>query len=167
MNYYILITALSVSIDSFFGGISLKAKGFLLKVLQVISVVFVMCIITNYFGKMLIPLLDTNTEVFGGICLILVAIYQFFCEKNDSQNGFLIGFAIGTDGACANFSLALMGYNSLLVPIVLTFFHLVFLCIGYAVTRVGKIKKLSNNFYLSPCVLIGLGLYKIIFGIIN
>ncbi len=166
MNYYILITALSVSVDSFFGGISLKPKRFLLKVLQIISVVFAMCLIANYFGKLLIPLFKSNTEVFGGLCLIGVAIYQFFCEKRDTQNAYLIGFAIGTDGACANFSLALMGYNTLLVPILLTFFHFVFLCIGFGCTRIGKLKKISNNSYLSPCVLIGLGLYKIFLGFV-
>lgn len=163
MNYYIFITALSVSLDSFFGGLSVIHNGkFAKKVGQIISVVLVMCLITNYFGRLLKPLFKSNTDLFGGLCLICIAIYQLFSKKKNTQNPYLLGFAVGLDGACANFSLAIMGYNNLLVPITLTFFHLVFLCLGYAVTRIGKMKNLSENKFLSPIILTGLGFYKII-----
>lgn len=166
MNYYIILTAISVSLDSFFGGISIKPNHFFIKALKIIFVVFTMCFIANYFGKILIPLFKSNTEIFGGTCLICVALYQLFCKKQNSQNAYMLGFAIGIDGACANFSLALMGYNSIFTPITLTFFHFVFLCIGYFITRIGKLKKISDNCYLSSCVLIGLGIYKIILGLV-
>lgn len=166
MNFYIIITALSVSLDSFFGGLSVKPKGFFVKSLKIILVVFAMCLTANYFGKLILPLFKSNTEVFGGLCLILVAIYQLLCEKKQSQNAYLIGFAIGIDGACANFSLAIMGYNFILVPLTLTFFHYIFLCVGYGITRIGRFKKISQNPFLAPCILTMLGIYKIILGLI-
>ncbi len=167
MNYYILATSLSVSIDSFFGGLSVVHSGnFFIKVTKIIAVVLVACLISNYFGKLLFPLFKSNTEVLGGICLIAIALYQLFSKKKETQNPYFLGFAVGIDGACASFSLAIMGYNSILVPLSLTFFHLIFLCLGYAVTRIGKIKKISENKFLSPSILTGLGIYKIVLGLL-
>ncbi len=166
MNYYILATAVSVSLDSFFGGLSVTRGGFFAKLTKIITVVLVMCLISNYFGKLLLPIFKLNTNLFGGLCLIAIAIYQLVSKKKETQNPYLLGFAVGIDGACANFSLAIMGYNGILVPIILSFFHLVFLCLGYIVMGIGKIKSISENKFLSPCVLTGLGLYKIITSLI-
>ena len=167
MDYYLLIVAITVSIDSLFCGISLSCeKHFFKTSLKIISVVFAMCLIATYLGGIFKKLLAFNTEILGGFLFVFLAIVSLFLKKESSTEFFCLGFAIGLDGSCANFSLSLMGYTSFLVPLTLTFFHYLFLVIGYFLTKFKGIKKLSENKFLAPLVLAGLGIYKIIFAIL-
>ena len=167
MSIYVLIVALTVSIDSFFCGLSLvKNKKIALDVFKIISVVLFMCLFANFLGVYFSSLFNLNFEIFGGTIFILIAILELCSKQQDFSTPFCLGFAIGLDGSCANFSLAIMNYNSLFTPLVLTLFHLIFLVLGILVTKINFFKKISENKFVAPIILSLLGLYKIVFAFV-
>lgn len=167
MSIYVLIVALTVSIDSFFCGLSLtKNKKITLEVIKIISVVLLMCLFANFLGVYFSNLFSLNYEIFGGAIFILIAILELCSKQQDFSTPLCLGFAIGLDGSCANFSLAIMGYNSIFTPIILTLFHLIFLVLGVLVTKIKFFKKISENKFVAPIILSLLGLYKIVFAFI-
>ena len=170
MNYYLILTALTVSIDSFLCGFSLSInnnKKFTL-VGTITLIVFIMCLITNYGAILLQNILTEKTTSFGGLVLIGIGIYNLL-KPNDntsiSNKNFIIqsisaGFAVGLDGAIANLSLSLMGINTLQVPLTIAVCHglMLFLSVILAKTKIAqKIGKLN---FVAPIILICLGLYK-------
>lgn len=167
MNFYVIIVALTVSIDSFFCGISLiKKQKVLLDVIKIISVVLVMCLTAYYLGNYLTNFFNYNLELIGGIIFILIAVLNLFSKEKNAKTSFCLGFAIGLDGSCATFSLAIMNYKNFLIPIVVTFFHLIFLVLPLLLSKVKFIDKICENKIIAPLVLTLLGLYKIIFSLL-
>ena len=77
----------------------------------------------------------------------------------------IIGFAIGLDGAVGCLSLSLMGYNSLLVPILITFVHVLLMNLAILISK-SKLSKFLKKFsFTPPLILFLLGLFKLIFSI--
>ena len=169
--FYVLLTAITVSVDSFLCGLSLslKNKNKLAIILGISSVVCLLCFVATFFGNLFENFLKSKTEVFGGLILIIISVYNFFSSEKEQKEqksilkySLFVGFAIGIDGACASFSLAVMGYNSILIPLVFTFFHLVFISFSFIVSKNKFLKRIAQNRYISPLLLFSLGVYKIV-----
>lgn len=171
MIYYLIITALTVSIDSFLCGFSFslsKAKKIPL-VLIISLTVFIMCLITNYATTTFTGILNEKTVRIGGLILIGVGVFNLV-KKNDElkyHKNFLIqsltaGFAVGLDGAVANLSLAIMGINAFYVPITIALMHGLMIGLSVTLSELPLIKKLKKFYYIPPLILIVLGLYKFI-----
>ena len=168
MTLFLILTALTVSIDSFFCGISLSitTKRKLPIVVIITLTVFVMCLITNYIVKFS-SLLTQNSLVLGGIILILVGIYNLIKKDNELtfnqtlKTTLFSGFAVGIDGAMANVSLSLMGINTIFVPLTIAVMHGITIYLGTLLCS-KKLLKIKILELLSPLVLILLGAYKIL-----
>ena len=169
MIYFLLLTALTVSIDSFICGFSLslsKGNKFYI-ILSITLIVFVMCLITNYLALFLSQFLTEKTASFSGLILIGVGIYNLLkkdkenkSESSHKKQVFLTGFAVGIDGAIANLSLSLMNINAIYVPIVIALMHGLMISFGVFLPNAPIIKNLSKYSFIAPIILILLGTYK-------
>ncbi|MBR1984052.1 MAG: manganese efflux pump [Clostridia bacterium] len=169
MTLFLILTALTVSIDSFFCGFSLSfsSKRRLPIVVVITLTVFVMCFITNYGVKFFSTFLTEKSSVFGGFILILVGIYNLIKKDNELtfnqtlKTALFSGFAVGLDGAVANLSLSLMGINAFYVPVTIAVMHGITIYLGTLLSS-KKLQKTRALKLLSPLVLIFLGGYKIL-----
>ncbi len=170
MTLFLILTALTVSIDSFFCGFSLSfaCKRKLPIVLLITLTVFVMCLITNYGVKFFSNLLSEKSSALGGLILIAVGIYNLI-KKDDElslnqtfKTAIISGFAVGLDGAVANLSLSLMGINGFYVPLTIAVMHGVTIYLGACFSEVKALKKTKILELIAPLVLILLGAYKIL-----
>ena len=88
MIYFLIITAFTVSIDSFVCGFSLSLKGG--KKLPIICgialTVFIMCLITNYATALLAGKISERTASLGGIILIGVGIFNLIKKDDNNKN---------------------------------------------------------------------------------
>lgn len=170
MIYFLLLTALSVSIDSLVCGFSLsliKPKKLPI-VVGITLIVLLMCTTTNYLAVLLSSVLSEKTASLGGLILVGIGIYNLFNKKkNDKPNSnslyrqiIISGFAVGLDGAIANLSLSLMGINAFYAPLTIAIFHGAMILIGVTLASLPFIEKLNKYFFFAPLVLILLGLYK-------
>lgn len=173
MIYFLLLTALTVSIDSFICGFSLSLKGGkkLPIILGIALTVLAMCLTTNYFALFLADTLNEKTASLGGLILVGVGVFNLVKKdlKNavDAQRGALleslvIGFTVGIDGAIANLSLSLMGINAFYVPIIIAVTHGIMITLGVLLARVNFVKKFAKIGFLPPVILILLGGYKLL-----
>ena len=173
MNFiFLLTTALAVSIDSFVCGLSLSlnSKKKLPLILGITGVVFILCLIANYLGAYLKNFLTEKTASLGGIILIGVGIINLFSKKDNTiedknifKKSILVGFGVGLDGAFGTLSLALMGYNSFLVPITVTLMHLLLISTSVFISERRFLKVFDKLDFIPPLILIVLGLYKLLF----
>lgn len=170
MTLFLILTALTVSIDSFFCGFSLSfsSKRKLPIVLIITLTVFVMCLATNYGVKFFSNYLTDRSSVFGGLILIVVGIIN--TVKKDEQlnlnqtfkTALISGFAVGLDGAIANLSLSLMGINGFYVPLTIALAHGLTIYLGTCLSEVKFLRKSKTLQVIPPFVLIILGTYKIL-----
>ena len=170
MSLFLILTALTVSIDSFFCGFSLsfacKRK---LPVVTIIALtVFVMCLIANYGVKYFSSILNEKSSALGGLILIGVGIYNIL-KKDDElslnqtfKTAVLSGFAVGLDGAIANISLSLMGLNAFYVPLTIAIMHGITIYLGACLSQIKSLNKTKVFELIPPLVLIILGSYKIL-----
>ena len=175
MTCFLILTALTVSIDSFVCGFSLAFanKKKLPVVLIIALTVLVMCAFTNYAPLFFDNYLDENATFFGGLILLIVGVLNLVkCIKNINQNSdkslvvsskiLLVGFAVGIDGALANLSLSLMGLNAFYVPITIALTHALMVYFGIVLSNTSLSKKFGKIEFLPPLVLIVLGGYKML-----
>ncbi len=175
MITFLIITALTVSIDSFICGFSLSftSKKKYPIVLIIALTVFVMCSITNYLTVLFKNFLNEQTASFGGIILIGVGVFNLLKSCNTKDNNimpdrlsfykiFLIGLAVGLDGALANLSLALMSINQFYVPITIAIMHAIMIWLGIILSKTKLAKKFGKIEFLPPIILICLGGYKLL-----
>ena len=170
MIYFLLLTALTVSIDSLFCGFTLsliKPKKLPIAII-ITTVVFAMCLITNYGAIFLKNYLTEKTASLGGVILIAIGIYNLLKKEDKAlksnsliKQTLMSAFAVGLDGAFANLSLSIMGINAFYVPITIAFFHGIMVLIGVYITNLPLISKLKKYTFIPPLLLIGLGLYKL------
>ncbi len=171
---FLALTALSVSADSFFGGLALciKNKCKIKTVFGVLSAVLTLCLLGSTLGKIFGEFLKNYAEILGGAILIITGVLGLIKKeqsnahlngiKNDAsiKDSLLIGFSIGLDGAVGSFTLTASGYNGLFVAIFITFIHAVLLIL--AMLLANKInKKLTATSKIPHLILILLGIYKI------
>lgn len=173
MTYYLLLTALTVSIDSFVCGFSLSfnCKRKLPFVLGIALTVFVMCSITNYATAFFAERISEKTASLGGLILIGIGLFNLFKKEDDGfsekrhgivAQSLLTGFAVGLDGALANLSLSLMGINAFYVPVTIALTHALMIALGIALAETSYAKKFGKIEFLPPIVLILLGGYKLL-----
>ena len=175
MIYFLIITAITVSIDSFICGFSLSFSSRKKSpiILIIALTVFAMCAVTNYGTILLKNFITEQTASLGGIILVLVGFINLLksCKnKNDKIPTdkfsfckiFLIGLAVGTDGALANLSLALMSINQFYVPITIALTHAVMIWLGIVLSNTSLAKKFGKIEFLPPSILILLGGYKLL-----
>lgn len=173
MIYFLLITAFTVSVDSFVCGFSLsfsgKNKFWIVPVIA--TTVFIMCLFTNYFAKIFSSFLNERIASLGGLILIGVGIYNLLtCEKEAKQLKYsnfkqvlFTGFAVGLDGAIANLSLSIIGLNHFYVPVIIAVMHAFTITLGIFFAKLPKIKSLERLKFVPPIILILFGLYKLLF----
>lgn len=177
MTYFMILTALSVSVDSFFCGFSLsnKVKNKLVLILTIALTVFVMCRISTIFAYLFSNFITEKTASIGGVILIALGIYNLCSlKKNDSQikkpikqrsdfyQSLLCGFAVGLDGATASLSLYLLGINAFYVCYLIAFTHALFIWFGVLLSNIAFAKKFEKFSFVAPLILIFLGGYKLI-----
>ncbi|MBQ9734277.1 MAG: manganese efflux pump [Clostridia bacterium] len=173
MTLYLIITALTVSIDSFVCGFSLALKNNrkIPIIIGIALTVLVMCSITNYATVLLSEYLDEKTASLGGLILIGVGLFNLFKKKttddyNTDKNTIILtlvtGFAVGLDGAIANLSLALMGLNDFYVPLTIAVCHAITIAFGVILAQTKISKKLAKIEFVPPLILILLGGYKLL-----
>ncbi len=173
MIYFFLLTAITVSIDSFVCGFSLSftAKRKLPVILGIALTVFVMCLITNYLTYFFVDKITEKTACLGGIILIGVGLFNLFKKDEQNKNAkekgalkqtLLTGFAVGIDGATANLSLSLMGLNAFYVPATIALCHALMIWLGILLAKTIPPKKLAKIGFLPPLILILLGGYKLL-----
>ena len=170
MLYFLLLTALSVSIDSLVCGFSLsliKPKKLPI-VVGITLIVLLMCTITNYLAVIFSNILSQKTASIGGLILVGIGLYNLINKEKDSKHSsnklykqiIVSGFAVGLDGAVANLSLSIMGINAFYVPLTIAVFHGAMIFIGVTLASFPFIEKLNRYSFFAPLVLIFLGLYK-------
>ncbi len=171
MIYLVLITAITVSLDSFVCGLSLSIgsnkKIYLVAIITI--TVFLMCLITNYSTLLLKNYLTERASSIGGILLIIVGLFNLI-KKKDNINAnsnksflaqcFIVGFAVGLDGALGNFSLALMGINSFFVPLTIALVHGIMIALSVTLSQTIFFENISRFKFIPPVLLIILGIYK-------
>lgn len=172
MIAFLIVTALTVSIDSFVCGFSLSlSNGKKLPIILGIAItVFVMCAFTNYLTAFFAEKISEKTASLGGLILIGVGLYNIFKKKEDAQHktnsalsqALVTGFAVGLDGALANLSLSLMGINAFYVPITIAVMHALMIALGIALASTSLAKKFGKIGFLPPVILILLGGYKLL-----
>jgi len=173
MIYFLLLTAFTVSIDSFVCGFSLSfnSKRKLPIILIIALTVLTMCVITNYLTFFFIDKITEKTASLGGLILIGVGVYNLLKRKKDENakisNGIIkqsliTGFAVGMDGATANLSLSLMGLNSFYVPLTIAVCHAVMIWLGIVLASIFNKEKFAKIEFLPPLILILLGGYKLL-----
>ena len=170
MIAFLLITALTVSIDSFVCGFSLSFNGGkkYLVVAGIALTVFVMCLFTNYLTAFFSDYLSEKTASAGGIILIGVGLFNLFKKEDETgkpvstfKQVLLTGFAVGLDGALANLSLSLMGLNAFYVPLTIAIMHALMIALGIALAQTLFAEKFGKIKFLPPLILILLGIYKL------
>ncbi len=171
MFYFFLLTAFTVSLDSFVCGFSLslmKGKKWAI-VLGITLTVFIMCLITNYLALFFSDYLTEKHTAIGGAILILIGGYNLITQsetttptdKNGIYQTLIAGFAVGLDGAVANLSLSIMGVNAFYVPLTIAIFHGIMIYLGATLKNLPLFNKINKVSIIAPIVLILLGVYKI------
>jgi putative Mn2+ efflux pump MntP len=175
MICFLLLTALTVSIDSFVCGFSLSLKGGkkLPIILGIVLTVFAMCLTTNYLTALFANSLSEKTASLGGLILIGVGVFNLV-KKDDKKTtakkhsrsavleSLVSGFAVGLDGAIANLSLSLMGLNAFYVPVIIALTHGLMISLGVILARVPWVRKIAKIGFIPPLILILLGGYKLL-----
>lgn len=170
----LIITAFSVSVDSFFCGLSLAIKSTNYKriILGVILSVFCLCYLGANLGYHASEVLKKTSEMVGGLTLMLLAILDNLPKKESSNflmqskkddiliKSVFVGFSIGLDGAVGCFSLTLMGLNAVLVTIVITFVHILLLITAFSLSKIIKINNKSLLEKIPSYIIFLLGAYK-------
>ncbi len=172
MIYFMIMTAFTVSIDSFICGLSLSlsTKKKLPVIFGIVTTVFIMCCAVNYLTTFFADKLTETHACLGGVVLIAVGIFNMIKSTNKSSINeksalgisIITGFAVGLDGALANLSLSLMGLNDFFVPLTIAFFHGLMIGLGLLLTTKFNNEKLAKIEFLPPVILILLGCYKLL-----
>ena len=172
MIYFMIMTAFTVSIDSFVCGLSLSlsSKKKLPIILGIVITVLIMCCAVNYATGFFTNKLNEKTASLGGVVLIAVGLFNLFKgKKKTSINeqsilgiSIISGFAVGLDGALANLSLSLMGLNDFYVPLTIAIIHGFMIGLGLLLSDIINTKQLAKIEFLPPLILILLGCYKLL-----
>lgn len=168
----IFTTAVGVSIDSFFSGLSLPSepKNFFKSIAAAVTAVFILCLSGAIAGKTAGKFSGGFADFAGGIALIIIAVTEL--SKRKMQNAFSaakpcgieksagVGLAVGLDGAVGAFTLTSSGVNAMLSVAVITFFHAVFMTAAASLASFAvKFRKAEK---LPSAVLLILGAHKIL-----
>ena len=170
----LIFTALSVSLDSFFCGLSLSARQYKnsTTLLGISGTVFLLCLSAATLGSRFSLFLDSGANVIGGAVLIMVAAYGLIFDNGENKlislskkssflQAVILGFSIGLDGALGCFSLTITGMNAILVTLFITAFHV--LLLQFSFIAASKITNVIERFkFLPSLILFALGYFKLL-----
>ena len=171
----LLTTVFTVSLDSFFCGLSMsiKTKDNFKFIIGITISVFTLCVLGRLIGIKMSSALLNYSEIIGGTILIIIAIIGFIeeiknsnfllQEKNLFLESIIIGLAIGLDGSAGCVSLAISGYKSIFVPILITLVHVILLNLAIFISNTKLAKRLLKYKLTPQIILFLLGCFKIIF----
>lgn len=173
--YFLILSSATVSLDSFFAGLSVgseKGLGKQRKIFCVMAVVSALCLCAHFFGKILFGISQSIMAKAGGLILVCIGYYGLFPKRKPAFfvgnrrvclffEIFSLGIGVGVDGACACLSLILMNYG-LCATVSVIIFHYLFMEIGVFLANAISLKGLKNA-PLAPTILILLGYYKLLF----
>lgn len=166
--FLILITAVTVSLDSFVAGfsLSLNKRSDTMLPAAVALMTLLLCLATTLLGKYLFAHAEQYVNWVGAALLLLLAVIDLFDGQcNNVQLGevtlfesLTIGIAVGMDAAIANLSLTLDGVG-LAAPIIFTVMHYFAVWLGQKLAN--KI-ALEHTNVLSAVILATLALLKLL-----
>ena len=174
MISFLIITAITVSLDSFICGFSLSylSNKKTPIVLGIALTVFAMCLVTNYTTILFSNFITEQTTCIGGLILIGIGFFNLISKQKGQKNIttdkslfkqiLCIGFAVGLDGSLANLSLSLMGLKAFYVPLTIAITHAIMIWLGILLSQTSLGKKLGKIECISPLILILLGGYKLL-----
>ncbi len=169
---FLLFSALSVSADSFFVGLSLynhhsAHKGVMLGVL---SAVFCLCLTGSTIGYYLPERLTNYANLLAGACLLYIAlrelyktqsVFKLLSKSEDLYNLSLLGGAsVGVDGFIGSLTITLQGYSPILTALLITLTHGLLLCLSKSASN--KLKKFTRLEKLPYYLIMSLGAFKIV-----
>ncbi len=169
---FFILTALSVSVDSFFAGLALSIKNQrkTQSVCSVLISVFMLCLLGSLLGKIFGEFLKNYAQFLAGVILIIVGVIGLFKKEEQSltdksnnsiKKSLVVGVSVGLDGAVGSFTLTASGFNGLLVTAFITLIHVGLLVLAFLLGE--KIsKKITSEGKLPSLTLILLGIYKLI-----
>ena len=151
---FVLLTAVTVSIDSFVAGFSIalnKSKNLALP-LTVDIVTYWMCLAASWAGNLLRPLLENYVKYVGAIIMFALGFSNLakkekgrLCRINFSQC-VAIGAGVGMDGAAAALSLVMQGIgDTVFLPILFAATHFATVFAGQRLAQLAKPQK--NNVF--------------------
>ncbi|MBQ9782428.1 MAG: manganese efflux pump [Clostridia bacterium] len=173
----LLFTSLSVSLDSFFCGLTLAFKTTAkLKCISVIATtVFCLCFLGSNIGILGSVLFEKYSTLLGGLILCFLSFKKdenflkndrFLTEKKDVEisfiQSFLIGFSIGIDGMVGCISLTLMGFNFMLATLTITIEHVLLLLCAFNLSTFIRIKNEHTLHIIPSSILLILGTTKLL-----
>lgn len=147
---FVLLTAITVSIDSFVAGFSLalnKSKNLALPI-TVAFVTYWMCLAASWAGNLLRPLLENCVKYVGAVILFALGLSNLakreedkICQINFSQC-VAIGVGVGMDGAAAALSLVMQGVgDTVFLPILFAATHFATVFAGQKLAQLAKPQK--------------------------
>lgn len=153
--FFVIFTAICVSIDSFIAGFTLsinKRKNITLP-LTVALVTFVMCLVAGIAATLVSGILEQYGSFLGAGILICLGVANLFKQNSQTLDSvsflhcFAIGFGVGLDGAAATLSLVLQGMgNALLISFVVAVTHFVTVFLGQRMATQNVPSKHANVF---------------------
>ena len=173
---FLLWSALSVSADSFFAGLSLSQNSIDFKsiLFGVSGTVFCLSLLGATLGLFIPPRLTQTANIIAGLVLAIIGFYELnqtkttallsARENNALALSIISGLSIGVDGSVGALALTLCGYTPFIVVTYITIMHLNLLLISFMVSD--KIKEFPKLEKLPSLLLISLGFYKIIDGVL-
>lgn len=144
MLFSCLILALSVSIDSFGIGITYGLKNTKISCFSKIILFFISIVITSLsliLGDVISYILSDNFSKILGCILLIFMGFRIIFQSTDSydkdnsnsidwKEALYLGIALSIDSICVGISSSMLGFNTILFPIFVATFQLIFLSIG-------------------------------------
>ena len=175
--FTLLFTSISVSIDSFFCGLSLalKTNAKLKCIITIAITVFCLCFLGANVGFLASVTFQKYSNIIGGILLCALSFNTFngslktttlllpISNHNDNfLEYFLAGLSIGVDGMIGSISLTLVGFNYILVALTITLVHVLLLLTAFYSCFFIEIKNENLLSLLPSTTLLILGIIKIL-----
>lgn len=168
---FLIITAVAVSIDAFFCGltVSVKKSNKFVTLSGVNLSIFIICSLGSLLGNLFGEYFQNFANLTSGIVFLSIGFLGLFSsnskQRKELANSFIksliLGFSVGLDGALGCFTLTTLGYNAFLATFTVWIVHVIFMAlsifIGNAISQKFKFSKV-----FSPIILIALGVYKIV-----
>ena len=169
---FLLFSAITVSADSFFVGLSLynRSKDYKGVLIGVLSAVFCLCLLGATVGFLIPEKFANFANFLAGCCLIIIAINELnktkifvnmlAFEESLLNLSLIGGVSIGIDGFIGSLTLVLLNYNPLLVALLITLTHGLLLCLSFwASNKLNQFYRLEKLPYF---LLLGLGTIKVL-----
>ena len=155
----IIITAILVSLDALFVGMSLKLqKGFRLAYLFVIASIILITSLAAYFvAGAIAEHVTFETSVFVGAAFLILGIRSLF-DKDEDQMAMatgtiaVLGLIMSIDGVVATTALTIEHGKILLTPFLMPIGHLLFLLAGCCIAKFIKTSHKVHKVISATCL---------------